>query len=246
MMSSLPFPGADKFGPGRSNDHITQLGTWLIARGGRRFYSVGAGPDWGPADSAACAAFQYAQGWSGSDADGIPGPETWRRLATATGEDIPPQSAGPVPISPRSVLFTRTSSSSGRAFAEATIRKALALMGLPVTVAWVSGYLTMALRESSYRPNAINTSDSNAKNPPGYSDASDGHPFQCSRGMWQCIPQTFAAYHQPGTSLSIYDPVASCCASINYVMGRYGVRGDGSNLAVRVQQADPNRGPRGY
>lgn len=145
-------------------------------------------------------------------------------------------------ISSGQVLYTATSHESGKAFAETTIRSALTLMGLPVTSAWINGYLTIALRESSYNPNAVNTYDSNAVG----AIVSDGHPFQCSRGMWQCIPQTFAAYHQAGTSLSIYDGVASCAASINYVRSVYGVLNDGSNLAAKVQQADPTRPPRGY
>lgn len=50
----------------------------LIARG----YSIPAGPTgtYGPQTTAAVAAFQRDQGWSGSDADGIAGPETLRRL----------------------------------------------------------------------------------------------------------------------------------------------------------------------
>lgn len=76
----IPFPGADKFGPGKSNDYIRKLGELLIAKGYRNYYTVGAGPTWGPADQAATAAFQRAQGWTGSGADGIPGPETWSRL----------------------------------------------------------------------------------------------------------------------------------------------------------------------
>lgn len=145
-------------------------------------------------------------------------------------------------ISDEDVLFMSTSNQTGKDFAEETIRTALTLMGLPVTDAWINGYLTMALRESSYNPNAVNTYDSNAIG----EIVADGHPFQCSRGMWQCIPQTFARYHQAGTSLSIYDPVASAAASINYVRSIYGVANDGSNLASKVQQADPNRPSKGY
>jgi hypothetical protein len=40
--------------------------------------------------------------------------------------------------------------------------------------------------------------------------------------------------------------VANIAASMNYVMGRYGVSPDGSNLAARVAQANPNAAPRGY
>ncbi|MGD6762034.1 peptidoglycan-binding protein [Streptomyces sp. BH097] len=75
-----PFPGRDKFGPGKSNKYVTMLGERLVTKGYSRFYKVGPGPSWGDADRNACRAFQKAQGWSGADADGYPGPETWARL----------------------------------------------------------------------------------------------------------------------------------------------------------------------
>lgn len=107
---------------------------------------------------------------------------------------------------------------------------------------WVSGYRVLCARESSGRPNAINAWDSNAYGP----IQSDGHPLHCSRGVAQCIPDTFASNHAAETSTDIYDPVANIAASMRYVLRRYGVSSDGHNLASLVQQADPNRGPRGY
>lgn len=74
------FPGADKFHPGANNKYVTQLGTALVRHGYGRFYSVGPGPRWSDADRSAVRAFQHAQGWTGSDADGYPGSETWSRL----------------------------------------------------------------------------------------------------------------------------------------------------------------------
>lgn len=87
--SSTTFPGAGKFGPGADNAYVTQLGTLLVQRGGKRFYRVGPGPAWGSADRQATEAFQKAQGWKGQEADGIPGPDTWRLLTARTGRDIP-------------------------------------------------------------------------------------------------------------------------------------------------------------
>ncbi|WP_327368716.1 peptidoglycan-binding protein [Streptomyces sp. NBC_01217] len=78
--AKTPFPGADKFGAGKSNAYVTKLGERLVARGYGRFYKVGPGPKWSDADRNATRAFQQAQGWSGSDADGYPGPQTWARL----------------------------------------------------------------------------------------------------------------------------------------------------------------------
>lgn len=75
-----PFPGTRYFRPGAVNAHVTELGRALVRRGYGRYYTVGPGPRWGRADWRAVRAFQVSQGWSGRDADGYPGPETWDRL----------------------------------------------------------------------------------------------------------------------------------------------------------------------
>ncbi|MGW3711337.1 peptidoglycan-binding protein [Streptomyces albogriseolus] len=74
------FPGRDKFRPGAVNSHVTRLGRQLVKKGYGRHYRQGPGPRWTEADRLNCEAFQRAQGWRGADADGYPGPETWRRL----------------------------------------------------------------------------------------------------------------------------------------------------------------------
>ncbi|MFF7341101.1 peptidoglycan-binding protein [Streptomyces sp. NPDC008163] len=84
-----PFPGAAKFGPRAKNAYVTRLGAMLVARGGKRFYKIGPDPVWTGADLRATRAFQQAQGWKGAEADGIPGPDTWKLLVTGTGRDIP-------------------------------------------------------------------------------------------------------------------------------------------------------------
>ena len=119
--------------------------------------------------------------------------------------------------------------------------QACGIMGVPAAN-WIRGYKVLCGRESSGNANAINSYDSNAHG----SIQSDGYPLNCSRGVAQCIPGTFASNHVPKTSADIYDPVANIAASMRYVMSRYGVSSDGSNLASRVQQADPSRPPRGY
>lgn len=67
------------------------------------------------------------------------------------------------------------------------------------------------------------TGNSNARG----ARAMDGHPGQCSRGIWQTIPTTFAANHVSGTSSNIYDPVASGAAAVRYIMGKYDVSPEG-------------------
>lgn len=75
---------------------------------------------------------------------------------------------------------------------------------------WIPDLETIAHYESSDNPNAINLTDSNA---------AAGDP---SRGLMQTIMSTFLAYHQAGTSMNIYDPVANIAAAINYIRARYG------------------------
>ncbi|MCT4357561.1 LysM peptidoglycan-binding domain-containing protein [Streptomyces sp. Je 1-79] len=66
------------------------------------------------------------------------------------------------------------------------------------------------LRESSGNPQAINLWDSNAVK---------GTP---SKGLLQVIEPTFLAYHVPGTSMDLFDPVANITAACNYAADRYG------------------------
>ncbi|MGW6295843.1 peptidoglycan-binding protein [Streptomyces sp. NPDC055058] len=107
-----PFPGAAYFGPGANNQHVTELGRMLVERGGARFYTTGPGPRWTEADRRATRAFQEAQGWRGSAADGLPGPQTWDLLVTGRGNDVraaAPGTAAPgahgVPAFPGRALF---------------------------------------------------------------------------------------------------------------------------------------------
>jgi len=125
----------------------------------------------------------------------------------------------------------------GRAAVIRAIHKALDIKGIHDPAArarWQRGMDLVARRESNYDAHATNQWDSNAAR---------GTP---SSGAWQFIAPTFAAYHEPGTSTDIHDLVAQACAFINYARGRYGVAADASNLADRIQQADPRRAPRGY
>lgn len=148
-------------------------------------------------------------------------------------------------IAEAEVEISKTNAASGEEAARGyigTALDALCIKDAPARENWTKGYLTLTNRESSWNPNAVNTTDSNATGP----TAADGNPQKCSRGIAQAIPPTFAAHHQPGTSNNVYDPVASIAASMNYVIARYGVSRDGSNLAAQVAQANPNSGPRGY
>jgi hypothetical protein len=125
----------------------------------------------------------------------------------------------------------------GPAAIRAAIDKALDIKGITDPVAranWGAGMTTLTNRESGGNVDAQNNTDSNA---------AKGTP---SQGAFQFIEPTFRAYHEPGTSSYLRDPVAQACAFINYAQGHYGVSADGHDLAAKIQQADPTRSPRGY
>ncbi|MFG2209951.1 peptidoglycan-binding protein [Streptomyces sp. NPDC048638] len=82
---STPFPGRSAFVLGKTHPAVTVLGQRLVAHGFGHFYKEGPGPRFTEVDRSATAAFQRAQGWSGSDADGYPGPTTWSRLMAPAG-----------------------------------------------------------------------------------------------------------------------------------------------------------------
>lgn len=115
--------------------------------------------------------------------------------------------------------------------------KALAANGItdPRAIAnWLPGLMTIGQRESGNNPRAVNGWDSNA---------AKGTP---SMGWMQTILPTFNAHWRPGTSRDPLDPVANAAAAIHYVMTRYNVSIDGSDLMRKVQQANPYAPPKGY
>ncbi|WP_435601440.1 peptidoglycan-binding protein [Streptomyces sp. C10-9-1] len=74
-----PYPGAAFFTTGRRSAVITAMGRRLVAEGCSR-YRIGPGPVWSDADRASYAAWQRKLGYSGGDADGIPGRSSWDAL----------------------------------------------------------------------------------------------------------------------------------------------------------------------
>jgi hypothetical protein len=155
-----------------------------------------------------------------------------------------PTSPGPGPISVSSVQFDPNGFNNGQTAFLGYLNQALDALGITNPTArqnWINGYLVAGNRESSFQPGAVNKMDGNAV---GAAEP-DGAPAGSSRGLLQTIPTTFAQFHEPGTSDNIYDPVANIAASMNYVMARYGVNKDGSNLQ-NVQQFNPNDPAFGY
>lgn len=85
------FPGAGAFVIGQSHPAVTLLGQRLVAHG-YTGYRVGPGSTFTEVDKRGVREFQERQGWTGSGADGIPGPQTWERLMAD------PSSPGPAPV----------------------------------------------------------------------------------------------------------------------------------------------------
>src|SRR5690606_40017988 len=102
--------------------------------------------------------------------------------------------------SPAAVRYNDNKESATKSYdnnLDGWIRESLNIMkkhGIPGSY---EGIHRNIMRESSGNPKAINLWDINAQN---------GIP---SKGLLQVIPPTFAAYHVPGTSKNIYDPVAN-------------------------------------
>lgn len=155
-------------------------------------------------------------------------------------DPTPGSPTGPQPINVGDVTYDKVNNPSGAQATQGYINQALDKLGITDPAArqrWSQAYMTLTQHESTYNPNAINDWDDNAKK--STAKVADGYGNWCSRGLAQCVPPTFAQYHQPGTSNNIYDPVANVAASMNYLMGHYGVSRDASNIFAKVGQTNP-------
>ncbi|MEV7137012.1 peptidoglycan-binding protein [Streptomyces tauricus] len=74
------FPGRKYFVAGASNAYVLQLGKQLVKRGFGDHYKVGPSKNWGEADRLNVRDFQKSRKELRGDADGMPGPLTWRLL----------------------------------------------------------------------------------------------------------------------------------------------------------------------
>jgi peptidoglycan hydrolase-like protein with peptidoglycan-binding domain len=230
---------------GLKNEDVRIVQKALIARGHK--IPDGATGLFGEQTKAAYRAEQIAQGFKGTDADGIPGCTSLTALGRHAGFTVDCQGARPTAgnggISLSQVTYHDPDDDDGEGAMRRYAKKACELTGMDPRYG-VPALTTITRRESvhNHPKFRVNVTDVNARG----RLASDGHPQHCSRGATQCIPPTFAAYHQEGTATTPYDVVAAMCATINYVRDRYHVNQSGSNFAARVQQADPNRPARGY
>ncbi|MFJ2114467.1 peptidoglycan-binding protein [Streptomyces sp. NPDC087850] len=78
--TTAPYPGRDKVRYQASGPQVLTVDKALIRNGYGRYLSSGPSTYYGKTTRAGVKAFQQNQGWTGTDADGNVGPETWRRI----------------------------------------------------------------------------------------------------------------------------------------------------------------------
>ncbi|MFE6709549.1 transglycosylase SLT domain-containing protein [Streptomyces sp. NPDC057695] len=125
--------------------------------------------------------------------------------ATHTGASAAAPAAVAAPVQAAPVAATQYANNL-----DGWIRQSLDIMAQRGIPGSYEGIHRNIMRESSGNPQAINLWDSNAV---------AGTP---SKGLLQVIEPTFLAYHVPGTSTDLFDPVANITAACNYAADRYG------------------------
>lgn len=93
--------------------------------------------------------------------------------------------------------------------------------------------------ESSRGPDAVNDYDRNNSGP----EQVDGYRENCSRGIAQVTAETFMRHHVAGTSNRIYDPESNGSAGVAYMMAKWKIGTDGSNIeSVLAERRAANYG----
>jgi hypothetical protein len=75
-----PFPGTSFFRAGRKSPIVAAMHRRLVAVGCNHYASSANADTWGPGDERSYAAWQRKLNYTGSGADGIPGPSSWSKL----------------------------------------------------------------------------------------------------------------------------------------------------------------------
>ncbi|MEU5216703.1 LysM peptidoglycan-binding domain-containing protein [Streptomyces sp. NPDC020807] len=130
--------------------------------------------------------------------------------AQAAPAQAPARAAAPVQAAPARAVQAAPAATQYADNLDGWIRESLDIMARNGIPGSYDGILRNIMRESSGNPQAINLWDSNA---------AAGTP---SKGLLQVIQPTFDAYHVPGTSTDLFDPVANITAASNYAADRYG------------------------
>lgn len=97
------------YGYGAKGAHVTRVGQALVKRGFGKHYAEGPGPTWSDTDTLNYRDFQRSLGYSGADADGVPGPASLAALlGSAPGMPVLAKFPGTAwfKANPRSPLVT--------------------------------------------------------------------------------------------------------------------------------------------
>ncbi len=79
------FPGAGFFKDGKKDARIAAMHKRLVAEGCNKYQSSSNSDTWGSGDEASYKAWQKKLGYTGDDADGVPGKTSWDKLKVAKG-----------------------------------------------------------------------------------------------------------------------------------------------------------------
>lgn len=102
-----------EYGYGAEGSHVTAVGKALVSKGFGKHYQSGPGPNWSDADTKNYQDFQESLGYSGSDADGVPGESSLKKLLGKLPSASKPK---PAPVSyepfPGAAYFKKNPKSS--------------------------------------------------------------------------------------------------------------------------------------
>ncbi|MFJ8003469.1 peptidoglycan-binding protein [Streptomyces fagopyri] len=199
---AAPFPGTSAFGPGANNAYVTQLGRLLVDRGGRRFYTSGPGPRWSNADRRATQAFQLAQGWKGTGADGLPGPLTWSYLVEKKGKDIPPAAGTTSTASTASTASAASTPATVSAVGTASTASTASAASTPATVGAVGTASTVGAASTPATGSAAGAGGAPAAVVPGFPGRASFRPGARNAYVTllgkQLVKKGFGAYYTTG------------------------------------------------
>ncbi|MFJ4840453.1 peptidoglycan-binding protein [Streptomyces sp. NPDC088746] len=85
----VPFPGTGWFKKAPKSPVVLAMGRRLVEEGCSA-YAKAPGPQWTQADRASFTKWQHRLGYRGADADGYPGPASWKALRVPNGPDPQP------------------------------------------------------------------------------------------------------------------------------------------------------------
>lgn len=126
-----------QYGYGAYGAHVTAVGKALVSKGFDKHYKEGPGPRWSDADTKNYQLFQRSLGYSGSDADGVPGKSSLGKLMASRPKPKPTVDLSNVIAAAKADPSARQGSAKHRADS-LVVEKALVAEGL-LAAKWADG-----------------------------------------------------------------------------------------------------------